>query len=177
MTNFFFRDSQFKSSVFLFYSTIFLNHFFNALLMRLICWSRWPPWTCCITQTCFPHFLLKVLYPLFNCAYINTFIPLHCLHVAMNVSGRNFFPNEELDNSTLFESNILTAFHFDWHWIGVMVSCGYSVTYGGGEMSCDSMVLVLSSFLYTIKKMWQRRQSFQPVPNISKVSDIVDVCV
>jgi len=112
---------------------IFSNHFFNALLMRLTCWSHWHPWPCCITQTCFPHFLLKLLYPMFNCAYINTFIPLHCLHAAMNVNGRNFCPIEELDNDTLFEPDILTAFCFDWHWMEVMHSCGFKVMCGGGR--------------------------------------------
>jgi len=73
---------------------IFMNLSFNAFLMRLICWSHWPPWPCCSIQSCFPHFLLKLLYPMFNCVYINTFIPLHCLHAAMNVNGRNFSPVE-----------------------------------------------------------------------------------
>jgi hypothetical protein len=62
-----------------------------------------------------PHFLHKLLHPMFNYAYIDTFIPLHCLHAALNVNGKNFFPIEELDNGTLFEPNILTTFHFDWH--------------------------------------------------------------
>jgi len=47
--------------------------------------------------------------------YINTFIPIHCLHTAMNVEGRNFLYNKELGNSTVFEPHNLTAFHFDWH--------------------------------------------------------------
>ena len=46
---------------------------------------------------------------MFNCACINTYIPLHCLHAVMNVKGRNFFHNEELDNGTLFEPDILRA--------------------------------------------------------------------
>jgi len=142
---------------------IFWNHFFNTLLVRLICWSHWPPWPCCSTQTCFPHFLLKLLYPVFNCVYINTFIPLHCLHVAMNVNGRNFFPSGEMDNGTLFEPNILTAFHFDWHWIGVVDSCGFKVMYGGCEISCDCVELVLSIFLYSIKK-YDRNKIFSPSP-------------
>jgi len=143
---------------------IFLNHFFNALLMRFTCWGHWPPWTSCISQTCFPHFLLKVLYPLFNCAYINTFIPLHCLHATMNVSGRNFFPSEELDNGTLFEPNILTAFHFDWHWIEVTDNCGLKVMYGGGEIPCGCVELVLYSFLYAIKKYDRGGKIFSLAP-------------
>jgi hypothetical protein len=41
----------------------------------------------------------------------------------------------------LFEPNILTTFHFDWHWIGVMDSFGFKFIYGGGEMSCDCVEL------------------------------------
>jgi hypothetical protein len=48
----FFRDSQFKSSVFLFDSMIFTNNIFNTCLMRLICCSHWPPWSCWIIQSC-----------------------------------------------------------------------------------------------------------------------------
>jgi hypothetical protein len=59
-------------------------------------------------------FLLKLPYPTCNCAYINTFIPIHCLNIAMNVDGRDFFLSEEL-NGTLFEPHVLTAFHVDWH--------------------------------------------------------------
>jgi hypothetical protein len=87
----FFRDSQFKSNIFLFYSTIFSKHFFNAFLMRLVCCSHWPPQSCFVPQTCFPHsFLLKLLCPRSKCAYINTFISTHCLHAAMNVNRKNF---------------------------------------------------------------------------------------
>ena len=56
--------------------------------MRLICCSYWPPWPCFVTQTCFPHFcLLKLPYPTTNCAYINTFIPIYCLHMAIMSTG------------------------------------------------------------------------------------------
>jgi len=63
-----------------------------------------------------PHlFLLKLPCPTCNCAYINTFISIHCLNIAMNVDGRKFFLSQELNNVTLFEPHLLTPFHFDWH--------------------------------------------------------------
>jgi hypothetical protein len=40
---------------------------------------------------CFSRFLLKLPYPTSNCVYIYIFIPIHCLHVVMNVITRNFF--------------------------------------------------------------------------------------
>ena len=41
-----------------------------------------------VTQTCFPHFLLKLPYPMCNCAYyINTCNPIHNLHMAMSMGG------------------------------------------------------------------------------------------
>jgi hypothetical protein len=43
------------------------------------------------TQACFPHFfLLKLLFTTSNCAYINTFIAIQCLHTVMNVKRRIF---------------------------------------------------------------------------------------
>ena len=69
-----------------------------------------------------------------NCAYFNTFIPTHYMHMAMNVDGRNFFRSQELNYGMLFELHVLTAFHFDWHWTRVTDSCGFKVTYGAGEI-------------------------------------------
>jgi len=46
----------------------------------------------------------------------------------MNVDRRNFLRSQELDKDTLFEPHVLTAFHFDWRWSGVMDSCGLKVT-------------------------------------------------
>jgi hypothetical protein len=85
-----------------------------------------------------------------------------CMWRWMSMGGI-FFPSEELDNGTLFEPNVLTAFHFDWHWIGVMDSCGFKVMYGGGEMSCDCVELGLFIFLYSIKK-YDRSKIFDLSP-------------
>jgi uncharacterized protein with PQ loop repeat len=123
----FFWDSQFKSSVFLFDSVIFSNYIFSPFLMRPICCSHWPPWSCLITQTCLSHFLLKLPYPASNCAYFNTLIPIHCLHMTIYVDGRNFLHSQKLSNSTVFEPHNLTAFHFDWHWTKVLDSCGFKI--------------------------------------------------
>jgi hypothetical protein len=132
--------------------------------MRLVCCSHWPPQPCFVTQTYFPHFfLLTLAYPTCNCAYINTFIPIHCLHTAMNVDGSNFFCSQELYNGTLFEPHILTAIHFDWHWTRVMDSCGFKITYGGMEIPCDCMKLVVSSFHYSNKKYDVGGKTFQPI--------------
>ena len=110
------------------------NHFFNIFLMRLISCSHWPPQTCFVTQIFFPHFLLKLPYPT-NCAYINTFIPIHCPHTAVNVNAKNFFHSQELNKGMLFELHVLTAFHFDWHGTGFMDSCVFKGTYVGGEIT------------------------------------------
>jgi len=52
----------------------------------------------------------------------------------------------------LFESHFLTTFHFDWQCTGVMDSCGFKITDGGGEISSDYMELVVFSFHYSNKK-------------------------
>jgi len=44
------------------------------------------------------HILIKLSYLICNCVYINTFISIHCLHMAMNVDGRNFFCSQEVSN-------------------------------------------------------------------------------
>ena len=148
-----FRDSRLKSNIFLLYSAIFLNHFFNAFLMRLICCSYWPPGTWFVTQTFFPHFfLLKLPYPVSHRAYFNTFIPIHCLHTSLNIDWKNIFHSQELNNGMLCELQILTAFHCDWHWTGVTDNCWFKVAYGGGEISCDCVKPFLSSFHYCNKK-------------------------
>ena len=57
--------------------------------MRLVCCSPWPPQLCFTTHTRFPQFfLLKLQYATSNSGYFNMFIPIHCLHMAMNVDGR-----------------------------------------------------------------------------------------
>jgi len=55
----------------------------------------------------------------------------------MNVDGRNLFPSQELNNGTSEPHGL------DWHWTGVMVSCGFKVMYAGGEISHDGMEPVL----------------------------------
>ena len=125
--------------------------------------SSWPLWPCLVTHSCFPHcVLLKLLFPASDCAYINTFIPIHCLHMAMNVDGRNFVCSQELKNATLFEPHFVITFHFYWHWTGVMDSCGFKVTCVGGEMSCDCVELVLSSFITLINNVTQEAKFFSP---------------
>jgi hypothetical protein len=37
------------------------------------------------------------------------------MKVAMDDVGKNFFHSQESNHGTLFESQIITAFHFDWH--------------------------------------------------------------
>jgi hypothetical protein len=44
-----------------------------------------------------------------------------------------------------------------------MDSCGFKVTCGGGEMSCDCVELVLSSFITLIKKYDTGDKIFQPI--------------
>ena len=132
--------------------------------MRLVCYSHWPPQPCFVTQTCYPHFFfLKLAYPTCNCAYINTFTSIHCLHIAMNVDGRNIFCSQELNNSMLFEPHILTTIYFDWHWTGVTDCCGFKVMYGGEEMSHDCMEPVVSSFHYSNKKYDIGGKTFHPI--------------
>ena len=93
---------------------------------------------------------------------INTFIPIHCLNVAMDVR-KNFFRSQELNHGTLFEMHIFTVFHFNGHRTDVMESCGFKVTYGGGETSHDCREPVLSSFHYSNKNLTQKANPFQPV--------------
>jgi hypothetical protein len=81
----------------------------------------------------------------------------------VNIDGRNFFHNQAVDNGTLFELHILTAFHFDWHCSGVMNNSGFKVMYDGGEISHDCMEPVLSGFLYTNKKYDSRGKTFHPI--------------
>ena len=90
--------------MFLFYSiclsdfTIFLNHFFNIVTDKTCLLQSQAFEPCCITQTCFPHFLIKLPYLTCNCVYISTFVPIHCLHMAMNVNERNFLCSQEANN-------------------------------------------------------------------------------
>jgi hypothetical protein len=97
-------------------------------------------------------FLLKLPYPKTHCAYINTFIPIHCLHAGLNVNWKNIFHGQEHNNSMLCELHILTAFHCDWQYTGVMDNCWFRVAFSGWEIPCDCIELVLSSFHYFIEK-------------------------
>jgi hypothetical protein len=80
----------------------------------LIDCSHWPPKPCFVTETCFPDFFLLILpYSMSDCAYINTFSPIHFLHMVMNVNWRNFSLSTELDDDTLncmsLQASILTG--------------------------------------------------------------------
>jgi len=77
--------------------------------------------------------------------------------------GGIFSAVKNLDNSTLFELHILTAFHFDRHWTGVMDSCGVQVTYGGREITCCCVQPFLSSLHYSNKKYDRRGKTFQHI--------------
>jgi len=47
--------------------------------------------------------LLKLPYPKSNCAYVNTFHPIHCLHTATIVDGKACLSaGKNLDNGALF---------------------------------------------------------------------------
>jgi len=51
--------------------------------------------TCFVTQTFFPSFfLLELLYPVSDCAYINIFIPICCLYISLIVDGKKFCSQE-----------------------------------------------------------------------------------
>jgi hypothetical protein len=85
----------------------------------------------------------------------------------MDDVGKNFFHSQELNHGTLFELHIPTAVHFDWHRTGVMESCGFKVTYGGGETSRDCGEPVLSSFHYSNKKYDTEDKNFSACPTTS----------
>ena len=80
-------------------------------------------------------------------AHINTFIHIHCLHMVINVDRR-------------IEPHVLTAFHFNWHWTGIVDRCVFKVTFGGGELSRDQFYLV---FITLIKKYDRGGQTSQPI--------------
>jgi hypothetical protein len=63
----------------------------------------------------------------------------------------------------LLELHILTPAHFSWHWTGIVVSCGFKVTFGGGEISPDCMGWVLSGFHYSTKKYDRGGQTSQSI--------------
>ena len=120
-------------------------HLLNPFLIGLVCCSCWPPQPCSVTQTCIPpHLLLK--------------LP----HTAMNVK---FCHSQAVSNGTMFEPHVphvFTAFHFDWHWTGVMDSCGFKVTCDGGEISRECMETVLSTFHYGNNKYDRGGGTFKP---------------
>jgi hypothetical protein len=57
----------------------------------------------------------------------------------------------------LFEPHVFTSFHLDWHWTGVVDTCGFSVMYDGGGIP------VLSTFHYSNKKYDKGGKTFQPI--------------
>jgi len=128
-------------------------------LLRLGCCSHWPPWCCFVTQTCLLHFLLQMPYPT-SVLTSTRLSPYTACIWRWTSMGRIF---STVDNGMLFETHILTAFYFNWHWTGVMDRCGFKAICVGGEISHDCVELVLCSFPYS-KKMWQRRQHFLAHP-------------
>jgi hypothetical protein len=131
-------------------------------LIRLICCSQWPHELCFIIQTCFPHFLPEVPYLTCSCVYTNTFIPIHCLHMAVNVDGRNFLCSQEVSNiiylnCTSSQPSILTDTELQL-WIAV----GSRYIWWRG----DTMWLHgtgLSNFHYSSKKCNRLGKTFQPI--------------
>lgn len=105
-------------------------------------------------------FLLQLPYPKSACAYIYQQIYPQALPV-FNVDRKIFFRNQEVNKGTLFESYVPTV--FDWHWAGVMNSCGLKVMFGGGKILRHCVEPVLSSFHYTSKKYEGGGKTFQPV--------------
>jgi len=68
------------------------------------------------------------------------------------------FHSQEIGNGIFFEVHVL---HFNWQRTRVMDSCGFKVTYGGGEKSCDCAELVSCSFHYFNKKYDTGSKAFQ----------------
>ena len=78
----------------------------------------------------------------------------------MNVDGRNFV-HRNSRTPRFFEPHLIT-FCLDWHWIRIMDSCGFKVTCGGGEVSCDCLELVFIQLHYS-KQQDTRGKIFQPI--------------
>ena len=168
MAHSFFRDSQFKSSVFLFNMTIFS-----------ITFSTCSKWDSSVAVTGFPdlslsHKLASSTPFCLNChsQCLTVLTSTHLSHTLpaiwwwMSMAG--IFYSQKLNNSTLFELHVLIAYHFDWHWSRVMDSCGFKVTYGGGKIPHDCMEPVLSSFHYSNKKnMLEESKHFSPSSYVS----------
>lgn len=73
-----------------------------------------------------------------------------------------FFSSQKLDNGKLFEPFVPTAFHFNWHWNGILDSCGFRVMYVGWEVSRDCVEPNLYSFHYSNKKYVRGGKNFSP---------------
>ena len=132
--------------------------------MRIVCCSHWPTWPCPVIQTFFPHILLlKLLYPKCNCAYINTFIPIHCLNIAMNVDGRKFFLSQELNNGTLFEPHVLTAFISTGTETQLWIAVGSRLRMVRGRYPLSAWNRFYPVFFISIKIMTEKAKLFQPV--------------
>jgi len=117
---------------------------FNKLLIsafkKLYVTFSWNHWRAAALTS-------KLLYPTSNCAYINTFIPIHCVHAVIKVDHRRIFHGQKLYHGTV---NCMSSqpSNFHWRWTRVMDSCGFKDTYIGGEILRDWVKLVLSIFHY-----------------------------
>jgi len=83
----------------------------------------------------------------------------------MKVGRRNFLRSQELNKGKLFDPHVLTAFHCDWQWSGVMDSCGFKVTQyqAGGEASRNYVEGVYPAFIALIKKYDRGGKMVRPV--------------
>ena len=120
--------------------------------IRLVYCSHWPHEPFFITQTCFPHFLPKLPYLTCNCVYINTFIPIHCLHMAMNVDGRNFLCSQEVSSDIYLNCTSLQLLNLTDTELQVWIAVGSRCIWWRG----DTMWLRgtgLSNFLTLIKNI------------------------
>jgi len=149
-----------------------MNLSFNAFLMRLIYWSHWPPWPCRSIQTCFPHFSLKLLYPMFTSTHLSPYTASMQRWMSM---GGIFSPVENWItahylNRTSSQPSILTC--TEWE-LWIVVGSRLCMV----EVRCHVTVWnwFYLFFFTPLKNM--TRANFQPVSNISKVSDVVGVCV
>lgn len=162
MAHSFFRDSLYKSNVFVLYLTIFSNHFFNVLLMRLVCCSQGLPDLGLSHKILPPTSYLNCHTHSLTVLTTTRLSPCSaCMWNWMSIGGT--FSGYELRNSMLFELHIPTAFHFNWHWTRVIDSCEFKTCMvgGGEELSHDCVELVLSSFHFSNKK-YDRGKIFRP---------------
>ena len=98
--------------------------------------------------------------------------PIHCLHTVANVDWKDSLSAaKNTITAHCWNRLSLQPFHFDWHWAGVMDSCGFKVMYGGWERSRGCVEPVLSSFHYSNnkKKMTRKGKSFSSSSFLARV--------